>query len=93
MTREVDSYRFLDFFTRKLVRAWIDAEAGAFWGVTAAHRAGTSIRFWLDGDGRHPDARIEVPRTLSPGATFRPETPLYVVGVAGRGDPRVRQQQ
>jgi D-proline reductase (dithiol) PrdB len=26
VTEKVDSYRFLDFFTRKLVRAWIDAE-------------------------------------------------------------------
>ena len=66
--------------------AWLDDAAGAFWGLTAEDGNPMRIRFWLDDKGgQHPDARLELKRTLAPGETFHPSSPVYCLGVAGRG--------
>ena len=66
--------------------AWFDEEVGAFWGCVAPALQKLQIRFWLnEGGGQHPDARLALTQTLTPGATYRPPRPVYVFGVAGQG--------
>jgi hypothetical protein len=65
--------------------AWLDAKAGAFWGLAVGDADPLKVYFWLD-RGQHPDARLELEERLAPQATYRPTTPVAVLCVAGRGD-------
>ncbi len=66
--------------------AWLDAEAGVFWGAAAPLGSGIRVSFWLnDHGGRHPDARRELQHLLEPGGEYRPDQPTFVVVVAGKG--------
>ena len=72
--------------------AWRDAESAVYWGAAVPQDAPSQdaeprIRFWLNEQGgQHPDARWEMDVTIAPGETFRPERPIFIVSVAGRGD-------
>ena len=69
--------------------AWIDAEAGAFWGAAAHPGSDMQIHFWLNEQGgQHPDARREIQRVLQAGEIFRPQDPTLMVVVAGKGGGR-----
>ena len=67
---------------------WLDEADGRFFGAVASKASGITVYFWFDepGVGQHPDARLEIEDTaIAPEATFTPATPVYVLGVAGRG--------
>jgi hypothetical protein len=67
---------------------WMDEASGRFFGAVASKDSGMRIAFWVDkADGSaHPDARWEMPETVvAPGATFTPQAPLFLIGLAGRG--------
>jgi hypothetical protein len=67
--------------------AWLDTSAGAFWGLAVDTADRVKIHFFVDDPGgqQHPDAVFELDRILAPGETYRPATPVGVLGVAGRG--------
>ena len=66
--------------------AWVDPAEDVFWGLTIGEADPTRIHFWLNEQGgQHPDAHRKTEFILPPGKTFRPASPLYVVGVAGKG--------
>ena len=66
--------------------AWLDETAGAFLGITAPKGMNGKAYFWLnEHGGHHPDARWELERTLAPGETLRPQTPIYWIVLTGRG--------
>jgi hypothetical protein len=67
---------------------WMDETDGRFFGALVSKDSGLRIDFWVDkADGSaHPDARWEMPETIvAPGAVFTPPSPLYLIGIVGRG--------
>jgi hypothetical protein len=67
---------------------WMHPEKGAYYGALASRRSpGIRIHFWKDPNHNsfHPDARFEMDRILEPGALFRPDEPVFVVGLCGTG--------
>lgn len=66
--------------------AWVDAQAGVFWGAAAPRGSDMQIHFWLNEQGgQHPDAWREIEYLLEPGETFRPGIPTFVAVLAGKG--------
>ena len=71
---------------------WLDTTDGRYLGAVAAQSSGILVNFWLnpEGGGQHPDVRMELEETpLAPGASFKPDTPAYVLCLAGRGDGQI----
>ena len=65
--------------------AWLDPEGG-FFGIVAPSDGRIRIRFWLGKDGvQHPDAWAPCKATITPGETWRPERPVWVVVAMGKG--------
>lgn len=66
--------------------AWLNKAKGTIWGMAAPCSDPTYIRFWIDEQGgQHPDAQWNQEIKLAPGETFRPEQPMRLLCIAGRG--------
>ncbi len=66
--------------------AWVDADAGLFWGAVAPRGNGVAIRLWLNEQGgQHPDIRWRHEVLLQPGQSLTPEKPVYTILIGGRG--------
>ena len=67
---------------------WMQEESGAYLGALASYRcSGVKINFWKDETHKsfHPDAVYAVDLTLKPGAVYKPERTVSVIGVPGIG--------